>query len=68
MGLDNINQLVFEFFESRSDLKSKFYDSLHRLIFDKESTHLKNLLISYESQIIDFEKRKNKKTTEKEKE
>ena len=54
MELDNINKLVFEFFESRSDLKSKFYDSLHRLIFDNESTHLKNLLISYESQIIDF--------------
>ena len=67
MELDNINKLVFEFFESRSDLKRKFYDSLHRLIFDTESTHLKNLLISYESQIIDFEKRKNKKTTEKEK-
>jgi hypothetical protein len=67
MELDNINQLVFEFFESRSDLKTKFYDSLHRLIFDKESIHLKNLLTSYESQIIDFEKRKNKNTSKEEK-
>jgi len=53
------SELIFEFFESRIDLKNKFYDSLYTIIFDDDENVLKNLLISYHSQIVDYHKIKS---------
>lgn len=61
MDLENEEKLIFEFFESRPDLKSKFYDSLHYIVFDGDNTKFKNLIISYYSQIVEFDNTRDKK-------
>lgn len=61
MDLENEEKLIFEFFESRTDLKLKFYDSLHYIVFDGDNTKFKNLIISYHSQIVEFNKTREKK-------
>jgi len=68
MNLNYESELIFEFFESRGDLKNKFYDSLYEIVFDDNETTLKNLLISYHTEIVEYQKIKSKNQNNEKKE
>jgi hypothetical protein len=61
----DVEKIIFEFFESRDEIKNKFYDSLYKIIFDKNSNDLKNLLNTYESDIVEFKKKKSSQIKKK---
>jgi hypothetical protein len=66
MDLESDEKLIFEFFESRSDLKDKFYDCLHYIVFDGDNSKFKNLIISYQTQIDEYSKTKEKQNKNRE--
>jgi hypothetical protein len=57
MTIDEITELMFEYFESKPSLKDKFYDAVLFATLEKNKTKLENLLNIYEEDIVKFNKK-----------
>lgn len=57
MTVDEITELMFEYFESKPGLKGKFYDAVLFATLENNKTRLENLLNIYEEDIVKFNKK-----------
>ena len=56
MTIDEISELMFEYFESNPSLKEQFYDAVLFATLEGNKTKLGNLLNLYEEEIVKFNK------------
>ena len=57
MTIDEISELMFEYFESNPSLKEQFYDAVLFATLEGNTTKLGNLLNLYEEEIVKFNKK-----------
>ena len=60
MTIDEISELMFEYFESKPSLKEQFYDAVLFATLEGNKTKLENLLNIYEEEIVKFNKKYEK--------
>jgi hypothetical protein len=58
MTIDEISELLFEYFESNPGLKDQFYDAVLFATLEKNKSKLENLLNIYEGEIANFNKKR----------
>jgi hypothetical protein len=58
MTVDEISELLFEYFENNPGLQDQFYDAVLFATMEKNKTKLENLLNVYQDEIVKFNKKR----------